>query len=537
MDESNISGTQADDLSTIEDDTREIGALSDQAGGGDGIELADDLLKGCHELLSELKAFQQYLEDQKRDHTVEVKPFRNSITAELKSLEKLRTADPDSDRTVHTLRSSNLPFHRAVWDAAKTTTGLIAFTKRFYWDTPPTRSTKRTGQAKRRCALVDIVAQGGQQWIKVSTVTETRLLFELAKAGWEGADSDSDSDDGQLVNGLAHANVQEDVLQDTESPTQLQKDDDDDRVEIIRQAEDLQKAALVHKVHYKHPSITFILPKISQNPPAEILRILESIRSTGANVLLGPTSPPPDLYSTFQNLVPDSFHDLTPTLNIDCTILLALVSDLSHSATNPEPWFNKAISRQVELEKREQLLPSTLWPAMAGRTLVCTKEAAVRMNEIVNTIGTASERQRADLLLLLPGQDDDQAESTTEELRSAFAALSNYTIPSDWNLPIRVVPSSSDEDNDNIISQLPPSAMQVKESLTAINQSVFLYGWISGFTTLTSNRTVVRQIEEIVEGAQGEQVGPKVWLCGTARSLVGKEKGRRDLKEGRDKGD
>ncbi|KAL8933533.1 MAG: hypothetical protein Q9211_005734 [Gyalolechia sp. 1 TL-2023] len=526
MDESNISGMQADDLSTIEDDTRETSVLSDRASSHDrrdGTELAEALLKGCHELLNELQRFQQYLEEQKREHTVELKPFRNSITAELKSLEKLRTTDLESDRTLHTLRSSNLPFHRAIWDAAKTTTGLIAFTKRFYWDIPPTRSIKRTGQAKRRYALVDIVAQDGQRWIKVSTVTETRLLFELAKAGWEGADSDSDGDDdGLLVDGLVHTSIGDSASPSTQSPSQLPKEEDDDRVEIVRQAEDLQKAALAHKVHYKHPSITVILPKISQNPPAEILRILESIRSIGATVHLGPTAPPLDLPSVFQNLVPDSFCDLTPTLNIDCTILLALVSDLSHSATTPEPWFNKAISRQVELEKREQLLPSTLWPAMAGRALVCTEEAAVRMNEIVNTIGTANERKRSDLLLVLPGQEPVRS---AEESRRAFAELSNYTVPDGWNLPIKVVAPDRD-----LLPRLPPAARQVKDALTAINQSVFLYGWMTGWTTMTSNRTVVKRIEEVVERAEGEQAGPKVWLCGTARSLVGKEKGRRDLK-------
>lgn len=92
MDESDLSGTQADDISTIEDDTREPIFSSDQASSHDGIngtELADDLLKGCHVLLSELRIFQQYLEDQKREHNVEVKPFRNSITAELKSLERV----------------------------------------------------------------------------------------------------------------------------------------------------------------------------------------------------------------------------------------------------------------------------------------------------------------------------------------------------------------------------------------------------------------------------------------------------------------
>lgn len=368
---------------------------------------------------------------------------------------------------------------------------------------------------------MDIVAQDGQQWIKVSTVTENRLLFELAKAEWEGADSDSDSDgDGLLVNGLAHAIVHNDISANGQYSV-CENKDEDERVEIIRQAQDLHKAALAHKIHYKHPSITIMLPKISKKPPPEIARILGTIRSTGATVHLGPVAPPPDLCSAFKNIVPDPLANLTSILNIDCTILLALVSDLSHKATTPEPWFNKAISRQIELEKQEQLLPSTLWPAMAGKDLVCTEEAARRMREIVDTIGTEGERKRTDLLILLP--DQTQAKSA-DAVRHAFAELSNYTIPSDWILPIQVI-----KFNMNDISQLPPAAQKVKESLTSINQSVFLYGWTKDLSTLTSNRTVAKQIEEIVEGEEGEQVGPKVWLCSTARSLVGKEKGRRDL--------
>lgn len=369
---------------------------------------------------------------------------------------------------------------------------------------------------------MDIVAQHGQQWIKVSTVTETRLLFELAKAGWEGADSISDSDeDGLLVNGLAHANIDDSYSTNGDGLSHDDDKADDDRVEIVRQAQDLRKAALAHKVHYNHPSTTFILPKISPDPPPEIVRILDTIRSTGATVHLGPPSPLSDLHTTFQNLAPDPFAGLTSTLNIDCTILLALVSDLSHCAANPEPWYHQSISRQIEVEKEEQLLPSTLWPAMAGKELVCTEEAARRMQEIVDTIGTTSERKRADLLVLPLGQTQERS---SDALRSAFGELSNYPVPSDWQLPIKVVKSDM-----NDISHLPPAAQEVKDSLTLINQSVFLHGWIKGWTTLTSNRTVARQIEEIVEGKDGEQIGPKVWLCGTARSLVGKEKGRRDL--------
>ncbi|KAL8843248.1 MAG: hypothetical protein Q9176_002201 [Flavoplaca citrina] len=529
MDEndSNASVTQADDLSTVEDDTRSLGGSS-KTTLNDGTLLAENLVKRCDKLLEELEAYQRYLTQSKQGHNVEVKPFRNSIAAELKSLEKvndspnpLRSADPNADRTVHTLRSSNLPFYTAVWDAAKTTSGLVAFTKRFYWDTPPTRSAKRSRTPKKQCALVDIVAEDGQQWIKVSTITETRLLFDLAKMGWEGADSDSgtDGEDGLLVDGLAHSII-DDAASNNNQDSSL-TEEDDDRIEIIRQAQDLRKASLAHKVHYKHPSITLILPKISPDPPPEVTRILDSIQSTGATVRLGPVAPPSDLYSAFQKLVSNPFDNFTPTLNIDCTILLALVSDLSHCATTPEPWFHQAISRQIEVERREQLLPSILFPAVADKKLVCTHEAAKRMQEIVDTIGTETERKRSDLLL--HDSTNDSSPLSSASLKESFAKLSNYNIPSSFHLPILVVPTNED------LSTLPPIAQSVKSALTAINQSVFLHGWVEGCLTLTSNRSVKKQIEEIVESAEGEVEGPKIWLCNTARSLVGKEKGRRDL--------
>ncbi|KAI4261354.1 MAG: hypothetical protein L6R42_003447 [Xanthoria sp. 1 TBL-2021] len=518
--ESVASATQADDRSTIEDDTRSLGEFS-RTTLNDGRLLVEELVKRCDKLLGELEAYQSYLAQNKQGHNVEVKPFRNSIAAELKSLEKLRSADPEADRTVHTLRSSNLPFYTAVWDAAKTTSGLVTFTKRFYWDTPPTRTAKKSRTPKQKCALVDIVAQDGQQWIKVSTVTETRLLFDLAKAGWEGADSDSETDDedGLLVNGLAHSSIDDATSNNDRDPSRTGKDDD--RIEIIRQAQDLQKASLAYKVHYKHPSITFILPKISPKPPPEVIRILDSIRSTGAAVRLGPSSPPSNLDSAFQRLVSNPFANFTPTLNIDCTILLALVSDLSHCATTPEPWFHQAISRQIEVETREQLLPSILWPAMADKRLICTQEAAKRMREIVDTIGTETERKRSDLLLHDLATNPSPSSSTS--LQESFAKLSNYTIPSSFHLPILVVPTNED------LSVLPAIAQSVKSALTAINQSVFMHGWAEGCVTLTSNRSVKKQIEEIVENEEGEVEGPRIWLCNTARSLVGKEKGRRDL--------
>lgn len=103
--------------------------------------------------------------------------------------------------------------------------------------------------------------------------------------------------------------------------------------------------------------------------------------------------------------------------------------------------------------------------------------------------------------------------------------MSEYEVPEDWMLPVEVVPRGEG------VEGLPRLAEGVRECLTAINQSVFLYGWRSGRTTVTSNRTVYKVIEAAVEqhrrADEEDVLGPDMWLCPTARSLVGKEKHRK----------
>jgi hypothetical protein len=121
-------------------------------------------------------------------------------------------------------------------------------------------------------------------------------------------------------------------------------------------------------------------------------------------------------------------------------------------------------------------------------------------------------------------------ESTThwskEQRIRGFQELSAYVVPLDWNIPIEVVES----DLAVMQKQLPLAAEQVAKLLSPINQSVFLYGWATGITTISSNRTVAKEIEGTIEThrLEDDEAGPDIWLCPTARSLVGKEKTRRN---------
>ena len=472
----------------------------------EGSALAEDLLTRCQSLLNELEEFRKFMSERRsvQEPAVDIHKFQTSVATEYKSLQKLANADLTAEKTIHTLRSSNLPFYAAIWDAAKASKALVAFGKRFYWDNAPTRDSKKA--TEKRCALVDIVAYDGEEWIKVSTITGNRLSLEIAKARWEAADSSSED---EPKNGSSTSD-----------------EDDFDRIELVKVADDLLRASQAHRIHYKHPRIRFVLPKISSSPPPELLPILGRIRATGALIDLGDDALTGLLGEiTLPSLLPSLHPPLTNTLNIDCTILLALVSDLSHTAKHPIlPGYNSAITRQIEMETREHLLPSSLWPAMAGKSLVCTHEAAKRMKEIVDTIGMPNERARTDLLL------DDGPARSGRDLREAFAKYSDHAIPPSWDLPIRIVQAEVLECNIKNAIQgaiLPPIALQVADQLTDINRSVFMYGWMQSITTVSSNRTVAKQVESVVEKDGQGAVGPEIWLREPARSLLGKEKERR----------
>lgn len=53
----------------------------------------EGLLARCHALLGELEDFRRYLAEHKKEHAVELRQFRNSVTSELKSLERVGFLD------------------------------------------------------------------------------------------------------------------------------------------------------------------------------------------------------------------------------------------------------------------------------------------------------------------------------------------------------------------------------------------------------------------------------------------------------------
>lgn len=297
---------------------------------------------------------------------VEYRSLRNEFKTELAFLTKLksRTANMSAEKAHQYAVSSNLVYFEALWAAAKRSSALRTFRKYYYPSQQrATKSTAQDAQKKSKgAALVDIVAEDGLEWIRVSTLSEKRLLFDLAKLGWQNdPDSDDDLSDAPNVN--------------------WEDDDDEDQVDIVRNARDMARAARGNPIRGRPPKVRFVLSRIQSGKLKEIDAVLDKIKATGATVQCAneiPETPP--FESALPNLLVDRSRALSDTLNIDCTILLALISDISHADCPILDWYPGEVRHQIEEEETEKLLPIHIYPAIGSHPMVCTQAAADQMN-------------------------------------------------------------------------------------------------------------------------------------------------------------
>ncbi|KAF1933285.1 uncharacterized protein M421DRAFT_415629 [Didymella exigua CBS 183.55] len=474
------------------------------------------LINRCTTLYEEVGTYiEAVIERQKItkvQHPVEYRNLRNDFKNELAFLKKIVNSGKTEEKVRHFIVSSNLTYYEALWGAAKRSRGLQAFRKYYFWDRHKAPAGKRTlkglslgrgGVGKcKTAALVDIVADEGREWIRVSTVSEKRIIFDLAKLGWVN-DSDSDND-----------------MPDARS-TDWEDEDDEDQVDVVRNARELARAARANPVQGRPPKVRLVLTRIVAGKMKDVDAIIAKIRATGAIVQCAADVPPPQpLQAVLNDLLVDRTRALSDTLNIDCTILLALVSDISHKPCPILDWYPGEVQAQIKEEAGENLLPTQLYPAIGSHSMVCTEEAAEQMNLIVDTLATDEEKRRCQLLI---GQGDCEGRSS-EDLVAEWASMSNHPVPTGFTLPIRIVPS----DIDTITERLPTAACKLQGEMSRLNTSIFFYGWAEGITTLSSNRARARQIEHAINqhGLEDGEAGPHIWLCGESRSLIAKH-GRR----------
>ena len=510
-------------------------------------------------LLEEFREFQAFLQTQNITSQKSVdefgRQFRQNLESEVKNLaqvcipadnRKLQDHDEEQlerSRGLHILQSTNLTFYEAVWDVAKRSRAVIALERRISRNprsdagssSLETKSKRDLKSAQKKTILVDVVADDGLEWIKVSTITSHRLLFEIAKEGWEKYSEESDSDGS------------------TRKPD----------LKLTRCAEDLHAASLQVRMRHQHPRVRLLLPQITEGANEDIDAILQDIRAKGVIVQCSESTEldrreaqasTTTILSKFNAMLPSRPDPLTKIINVDSTILLSLISDISHVHPSmlsdplvlPEnrQSHHKAILQQISEEERSALLPTELYSVLLDRKLVCTIHAAKRVCKIVDTMGTPTERIRTNIIF---GRGK-YASMDEKELLRELQQHSVHSIPCGLSMAVTQMdfePEDAFLTSPSELSAFPVRiAKRASDTLncSSINKSVFLYGWRENITTVTSNRTVAGRLVQAINNVLNDQEqegpiveagvsrqqeefrGPKLWICETARSLIGKIK-------------
>ncbi|KAF9071438.1 hypothetical protein BDP27DRAFT_1419014 [Rhodocollybia butyracea] len=272
-----------------------------------------DQLKSIHESISHfqppakkppildssLEVIQNPAEDThwlQHDSIPGLKKLKESIKIDLDVLDKFLD-DPESDSLPPL--STNAPYLIAVWNEVLCARAPVIYIFKSFLSTEEGSRVQST--------KVDVVADCGRQWIRLNTIKNFRLLSEFREI------------DSYLTDGESSDENDEDYR-----PSLAQKEFDNS---ILRMGRSLVAAAKAHPVQLPISNFEEIPPRIT-------------MRLTRLNPDAEPTEPPgertlDEIPQVQQNTAPHPssiVFEPTTKINLDLSVLIALVSDLTHSA-------------------------------------------------------------------------------------------------------------------------------------------------------------------------------------------------------------
>lgn len=416
------------------------------------------------------------------------------------------------------LRFTNLPAIERNWDITKRCRDLVSVEQSI--PKVPKLGVKEDGglivhrsgpgKAKRGTdmAFIHAVVDGGAEWLRIISKDEKRVLMELASGGW---DWDWEPDDEEAESG-DDADLFEDIP-------------------LLRTAKELADTARQYWHDYRRPRIRILLTRIEEGRSKELDRVLRKMRRVGGDDISVTVDcadsawlsehPSLGIDAAVIKLVPAGFDRLGSTVLLDTSVLIAMASDLSNSDVEIQPWHSIDCKTQAQDERNGMnFLSLQAYPPLRGRRLVCTKEAVQHFDDIITTIASPTELERA--RVLFTGGPDE------------YQKLSMHAVPDDLMLPVQVLQEETDLYAQVLVDrcELPAVAVQVEKHLLGVpgNRATHLYGWRSGKTVITSNRSVANKLVRIVENSLNEDYegGPRIYTLPYNRALSTKGPKQRD---------
>ncbi|GFP54188.1 hypothetical protein ACSS6W_001859 [Trichoderma asperelloides] len=371
------------------------------------------------------------------------------------------------------------------------------------------REKQQLNRTLKEQAKVEVdVVEGGSEWLDIRWLQADRLARQMTDCGWGWGDYQ---------------------LGDTVDPEEWED------TPLAKQIKRLVAAAKMNRHEYRIPRLRIVFPNITKGENEDIDVLLDQICRLDPLVEIAiedsnsvfMKTPSPPLEDAIRNLIGDEFDGLTSVLNMDHTILVDLISDITHFQLQPQPWQAQTTQLQIEEEKKQGgVMVRALYPILQGRRLVCTQEAAEHFHEVLSTVGTATERERGRLLV---PYDDEARSMSTEDIRRRFQELSTHPLPKDVQVPIRILDETwtmATVTQAVADGRLPKVALDVAQcgAFKSSKLSIYMYGWATGNVTITSNKEVRGQIRTWVEANRrdDQERGPTIWRIDVTRNLLAK---------------
>ncbi|KAI0767407.1 hypothetical protein C8Q74DRAFT_1280197 [Fomes fomentarius] len=217
--------------------------------------------------------------------------------------------------------STNAPYLISVWNEVLHAPPPIVTIWRTFPEGDQPKHIPRRGSRKPPGVKIDVVAEGGRRWIRVNTTKNSRLLAEFREI------------DSYLTGS-------EDEDEDSEGRPSLAPKEFDNS--ILRAGRSLLQAARRNPLGGVNtpPSITLRLTRLDPSPTdskehdPRIAQTIDMLRDMGINVEVGERDP-----KLLPKVTPTPTRRLEPTIhvNLDLSILIALVSDITHSPLPDTP--------------------------------------------------------------------------------------------------------------------------------------------------------------------------------------------------------
>ncbi|KAI0634218.1 hypothetical protein C8Q77DRAFT_736937 [Trametes polyzona] len=246
-----------------------------------------------------------------------LRALRDDVKRDLDGLEKFLENPASASMPAP---STNAPYLISVWNEVLHASPPIVTIWRTFSDAPQPASIPRRGSRKPPGVKVDVVADGGKRWMRVNTTKNSRLLAEFREIDSYMTGSEDESDE-------------------EERPSLAPKEFDNS---ILRAGRALLEAAQGNPLpgNGGAPSVTLRLTRLDPSPAnprdydPRIAQTIQQLRDMGIEVELGEresTCLPQRSSASSRRLEP------THRVNLDLSLLIALVSDITHSPLPSSP--------------------------------------------------------------------------------------------------------------------------------------------------------------------------------------------------------